>query len=441
MSDVTTTILIVFLLIILNGVFAMSEMAIVSARKTRLEQQAENGSKGAKQALEMAENPNRFLSTVQVGITLIGILSGVFGGATIASEIAIGLNKIAWLAPYSQGLALAIVVILITYFSMVLGELVPKRLALANSERIAALMSPFMHFLSLVTIPIVGLLSVSTNAVLRILGVRASTGPEVTEEDIKSMLDQGTEGGVIEEAEQDMVERIFRLNDRGVTALMTPRTDVIFLDVQAKQEEIHQLLSIHPFSRFPVVEGSNDNVIGIVRARELLLQCVNGPCFEMRKVLLPVLFMPETTTALEALEKFKIENTEVAMVIDEYGGVVGLISLDDISNAIVGDVISPQGTQEAEAVQREDGSWLFDGMILVDDIKDLLNIDEFPEEKEDHYETLNGLMMSRLERVPESSDHFEWDGYKFEVVDMDGRRVDKVLVTKFTGADRNEVQI
>jgi putative hemolysin len=441
MGNVSTTILIVVLLIFLNGVFAMSEMAIISARKTRLEQQVLNGSKGAKRALEMAENPNRFLSTVQVGITIIGILSGAFGGANIASKLALEFNKVAWLARYSQGLAVTTVVILIAYFSLVLGELVPKRLALAHSERIAAAMSPLMHFLSVVTTPIVGLLSVSTNAVLRFLGVGASTEPEVTEEDIKSMLDQGAEGGVIEEAEQDMVERIFRLNDRGVTALMTPRTDVVFLDVNSTQEEIHEQLSIHPFSRFPVIEGSNDNVIGIVRARELLLQCVNGPCFDMRKALLPVLFMPETTTALESLEKFKLEKTEVAMVIDEYGGGVGLISLDDILDAIVGDVVSPQGTDEAEAVQREDGSWLFDGMILVDDIKELLGVDEFPEEKEDHYETLNGLMMSRLERVPASGDHFEWDGYKFEVVDMDGRRVDKVLVSKLTGADKNEVQI
>jgi putative hemolysin len=430
MNDVTTSILIIFLLIIINGLFSMSELAIVSARKNRLEQMAENGDRNARKALDLANNPNLILSISQIGITLIGILSGAFGGATIADQLAYQLNKIKWLEPYSQAVSVIIVVILITYFSLVLGELVPKRLALNNAERVARAMSSFMQILAIITTPVVHLLSASTNAVLRLLGVRASSEPEVTEEDLRDMLDQGTEGGVFEEEEQDMVERIFRLNDRGVTALMTPRTDVVFLDIDATQDKVREIIAGHPFSRFPVMQESSDNVIGVVRTRELLLQCIEGTCLDIRKVLQDPLFMVETTTALEALGKFRSTGAEIAIVIDEYGSVLGLVSLDDILKSIVGEVASPEGVHEAEAIRREDGSWLFDGMILVDELKEHLDMDELPDEDEDRYETLSGLVMSQLGRVPTSGDHFEWDGYRFEVVDMDARRVDKVMVTK-----------
>jgi len=430
MNNVTTTILIIFLLIILNGLFSMSEMAIVSARKNRLEQLAEDGNKGAKTAFDLANNPNRFLSTTQIGITLIGILSGAFGGAAITGKIAAALSYYAWLAPYSQAVGVTVVVVVIAFFSLVLGELVPKRLALNNPVRIAAVMAPAMQFFSVVATPVVSLLSASTNGMLRLLGIQASTQTEVTEEDLKSMLSEGTEGGVFEEEEQDMVERIFRLNDRGVTALMTPRTDVVFLDIAASEDAVRQVISAHPFSRFPVIQGSSDNVIGVVRTRELLLQCIEGPCLDIRKVLQETHFMPETTSALEALGKFKSTGSEIAIVIDEYGSVLGLVSLDDILKSIVGDVALSEGTREMDAIQREDGSWLFAGLILIDELKEKLAIDKLPDEEEDRYETLSGLVMSRLGRVPTSGDYFEWDGYRFEAVDMDGRRVDKVLVVR-----------
>ena len=422
-------IVIVIVLILINGLFSMSEMAIVSARKHRLQQKAEDGNKGAAKALELAKNPNRFFSTAQIGITLIGILSGAFGGATIANHIGLEISKVPWLAPYSGGIGVAIVVIIITYLFLVLGELVPKRLALNSAEKIAATISPLMQTLSKITTPIVALLSGSTNLVLRILGVRPSTDPEVTEEDLKSMLDQGTESGVFEESEQDMVERIFRLSDRCVSALMTPRTEIIYLDIEATHEEIQQKIVRYPFSRFPVIKDTTDNIIGIVQLRDLLLQRVEGPHFDIQKVLQQPLFIPESTPALDALESFRTSGVEIAVIIDEYGGVLGLVSMNDIIEAIVGDVFSPHEKQEEEAIHREDGSWLFDGMIHIDDLKDYLNITKLPEEDEGNYETLSGLMMAQLGRVPVSGDHFEWEKLRFEVVDMDGRRVDKVLVS------------
>ncbi|MEN6409228.1 MAG: hemolysin family protein [Anaerolineaceae bacterium] len=422
-------ILIVLLLILINGLFSMAEMAVVSARKNRLEQKAEDGNNGAARALELAENPNRFLSTVQIGITLIGILSGAFGGATIAGKIGQALSKVPWLARYSDGIGVAIVVLTITYLSLVLGELVPKQLALNNAEKVAAAIAPLMRTISRITTPLVSLLSGSTNLVLRMLQVHPSGEPDVTEDDLKSMLDQGTEEGIFEESEQDMVERIFRLSDRSISALMTPRTEIIFLDINATPEEIHQKITAHPFSRFPVIQGSTDNVIGMVEARDLLLQRVEGFHTDIRKALRQPVFIPETTAALDVLTRFKTSGSELAIVIDEYGGVLGLVSMNDILEAIVGEWVNvPEGGQEEEAIRREDGSWLFDGLILIDDLKDYLDLDELPDEEEGNYETLSGLMMTRLGKIPISGDHFEWENYHFEVVDMDGRRVDKVLV-------------
>jgi putative hemolysin len=422
-------IVIVILLVLVNGLFSMSEMAIVSARKNRLQQKADNGNIGAARALELANNPNRFFSTVQVGITLIGILSGAFGGATIAEQISLEIAKIPRLAPYSDAIGVGIVVIVITYLSLVFGELVPKRLALNNAEQVAAATSSLMQTLSKVTTPIVNILSGSTNFVLRILSIRPSTEPEVTEEDLKSMLDRGTESGVFEDTEQDMVERIFRLSDRSVSALMTPRTEIIFLDIDATHEEIYQKIVGYPLSHFPVIEDTIDNVIGIVQSRDLLLQRVEGPHFSIQKVMQQPLFIPGSTPALDMLENLRTTGTELAVIIDEYGGVLGLISLNNILEAIVGDVFKPHGNYEGQATRREDGSWLFDGMILIDELKDYLDIDELPDKDEGNYETLSGLMMAELGRIPVSGDYFDWRNLRFEVVDMDGKRVDKVLIT------------
>jgi putative hemolysin len=421
-------IIIIIFLIFLNGIFSMSEMAVVSARKYRLEQEAEKGNKGAIKALELSDNPNRFLSTVQIGITLIGILSGAFGGATISEEIGLEIAKIPQLAPYSEGIGVAIVVLVITYLSLVFGELVPKRLALSNAEKIAAAISGLMQAISKITTPIVALLSVSTDLILRILGVRNISGDDVTEEDLKSILDQGTISGIFEETEQDMVEGIFRLGDRNINAFMTPRTETIFLDIDAPYEEIQQKITEHLFSRFPVIQDSPDNVIGIVQSRDLLLQRIEGEKYDIQAVMEKPLFIPESTSALDVLQDLRTTGIELAVIIDEYGGVLGVVSMNDIIEAIVGDVAEPTGVQEKDAIQREDGSWLFDGMIHFDEVKEHLNISELPDEEEGDYETLSGLIMSQLGRIPTSGDYFDWGDYRFEVVDMDGRRVDKVMV-------------
>jgi putative hemolysin len=424
-------VIIVVALILINGLFSMSEMAVVSARKNRLQAKAEDGDKGAMKALALAENPNRFLSTVQIGITLIGILSGAFGGATIAEQIGAEINKIPALALYSEGIGVGIVVLIITYLSLVLGELAPKRLALNSAEKIAVAVSPLMTVLSKLTTPLVVVLSGSTNFILRLLGVEPSSEPEVTEEDLKSLLDQGAESGIIEESEQDMVQRIFRLSDRSVSALMTPRTEIVFLDLDSSDEEIIQKISKSPFSRFPVILETSDNLLGIVQSRDLLLQKVEGAQFDIAKVMQQPLYLPESTPALNVLEKFRSSGIEMAVIIDEYGGVLGVVSMTDILEAIVGDVFYPHQDYEESVIRREDGSWLIDGMLRVDELKDYLNIDDLPDIDAGNYETLSGLMMTQLGRIPVSGDHFEWEGLRFEVVDMDGRRVDKVLISKF----------
>ncbi|MBN1314450.1 MAG: HlyC/CorC family transporter [Anaerolineales bacterium] len=421
---------IIILLILTNGLFSMSEMAVVSARKYRLQIKAAGGSKGAASALELGKNPNRFLSTVQVGITLIGILSGAFGGATIAEKIGFEIKKVAWLAPYSEGIGFGIVVLVITYLSLVLGELVPKRLALNRAEQVASTISPLMQALSKVATPIVSLLSSSTNLVLRILNVQPSSEPEITEQDLKSLLDQGTRSGAIEESEQDMVNRIFRLGDQNISSVVTPRTEVIFLDINDSNEEIYQKITTYPFSCFPVIHENSDNIIGTVQSRDLLFQRVKEPEFEIYKVLQEPTFIPESTPVLDVLDKLRASGDELAVIIDEFGGVLGLVDIDDILEALVGDVDKPHGEDQAQITPREDGSWFIDGMIPIDDLKEYLEIDTLPDEDQNFYETLSGMIMYLLGRIPESGDYVVWKNFRFEVADMDRRRVDKVLVTR-----------
>jgi putative hemolysin len=422
-------ILFVGLLVVINGLFSMSEMAIISARKNRLMQKAEDGSTGAAQALELAKTPTRFLATIQIGMTLIGVLTGALAGATMADQLGGAIGQIAGLAPYSQGLGLGIVVVTTTFFSLILGELVPKRLGLIHAERTAIALAPLMQGLSKISTPVVNVLSGLTDLIVFLLGGRSSNEAEVTEDDLKILLDQGTESGAIEESEQNMVERIFRLSDRSVSALMTPRMEIHFLDVDEADEDIFQKIANQPFSRYPVMQDSPDNIIGVVLTRDLLLQRVEKNKFDIRGALHQPLFIPESAPALDVLENFRSTGAELGLIFDEYGGVSGLVSINDLLVAIVGDVFTPQDLQEPEAIQREDGSWLFDGMIRLDVLKDYLEIPELPDEADGNYETLSGLMMTQLGRIPVSGDHFEWGGLHFEVVDMDGRRVDKVLVS------------
>lgn len=428
MPFATLEIIIIILLIIANGVFAMSETAFISARKVRLQQRANEGDLKAAAALELAKSPNRLLSTVQLGITLIGILAGAFGGATVAQAVAVYLRAIPWLAAYSDAVALTVVVAGITYLSLVIGELVPKRIALNNPERIAIFMVTPMRTLSTIASPFIHLLSISTEGILRLIGLRPSGEPPITEEEINVLIEEGTQIGTFEAAEQDMVERIFRMGNRRVSSLMTHRPDIVWLEAADTSQEIRQTIYESTFSRFPVCHEGLDNVLGMVHVKDLLLQCMADQPFDLQAVLQEPLYVIESTSTLKVLESFKKTGKQAALVIQEYGDIQGLITLNDILEAIVGDISSTGDLDNPQAVQREDGSWLFDGMLPIDEFKDILHIRELPEEASGDYETLAGFVLIELGRVPIATDHFEWGTLRFEVVDMDGRRIDKVLV-------------
>ena len=428
MDSLSTQIFIIAALIIANGLFAMAEIAIVSARKARLQQRAEEGDEGARIALELANSPSRFLPTIQIGITLIGIFAGAFGGATIADKLAPELNRISWIAPHGGAVSLSIVVLTITFLSLIIGELVPKQIALQHAERISAAFAPAIRSLAWVASPLVHLLSLSTHLVLRLFGIKPSAETSVTEEEIKLMIEQGTQEGVFEPTEQEMVERVFRLGDRTVNALMTPRPDVIWLDLNDPPEEIQSKITSNSHTHYPVAEDQIDTIIGMVNSKDLLSQNLSCRPIDLRSVLQPALFIPESMSALDLLERFKKKRTHVALVIDEHGGFQGLITTSDVLEAIVGDIPTPGESEEADVIHREDGSWLVDGKVLADELKELLQKDELPFEDENLYQTLGGLVMAFLDRIPRSGNYFDWDGYRFEVVDMDGHRVDKVLI-------------
>ena len=410
-------------LILLNGVLAMSEAAMVASRKARLQQQANEGDKASRTALQLLEDPNVFLSTVQIGITLVGVLAGAVGGATLSEVLGAVLARVPVIEPYSETIALGIVVVTITAFSLWLGELVPKRLALHSPERIARAVAGPMLFVSRAFSPLVKLLSVATNLVLKLMGVKPSLDPPITEEELQVLIDQGTQAGVFEEAEHDMVEGVFSLGDQRVYSLMTPRTDVVWLDISDTTEEIREKVAGCEFSRFPVRQGTLDVMLGIVKARDLLVPSLRGEEIKLKDLLKPAFFIPETMFASRALEIFKEKGTEILLVIDEFGGLQGLMTINDILEEIVGQV----EIDEPQATQRQDGSWLLDGMLEVDEFKEIFSLPGLPHE--DEYETLSGFVMMSLGRVPQTADHFEWHGLRFEVIDMDSRRVDKVLVT------------
>jgi putative hemolysin len=417
-------------LILLNGFFALAEFTLISARKSRLQSLADDGNRRAKTALEIASRPDRFLAAVQVGVTLIGILSGAFSGATVAHRLSAALAGIPGFAPWADTVSVTVVVILLTFFSLVLGELVPKQLALHSPDRLVLGLAGPMRFIVRFTAPLVRILSGTSNLILRLLGVKPSTRPSVTPEEIKVLLEQGTQSGEIEEAEQDMVEGVFRLGEQRAGALMTPRPDVDWIDLEDPPEAIRDHILHSHRTRFPVAQGDLDNVAGILHTKDLLANGFQCDAPELRKHLRPALFIPESMEALQVLEQFKRKGEHFAVVTDEFGSVAGVISNTDILEAIVGDLPAAGEPVELEVVQREDGSWLLGGALSVEELKDLLDLDSLPDEEEGGFQTVGGFMMSRLGEIPEVGDHFEWDGYQFEVVDMDGRRVDKVLVTK-----------
>jgi putative hemolysin len=422
-------IVIIFLLILINGFFAMSEIALVSSRKVRLEQRAEEGDRGAAAALELTQSANRLLSSVQIGITLVSMFTGVLGGATLAAQLTKLLVKIPWLVPYASGVSLVLVVLLTTYFSLVLGELIPKRLGLNNPEKIASRVAGFMTFISKISAPIIHLLTASTDLGLRILGVSPNSEPPITEEEIKGLVEAGTQVGVFEETEQDMIEGVFRLNDRLINAIMTPRTEIEWLDLEDTSQVLLDEVMHSSHSRFPVANGSLDEVVGILNAKDLLEQHLTNQPFDLLALVQKPLFVPENTPASRVLELVRQSGLHEALVIDEYGGLLGLVTLFDVLEAIVGELPAQDEPSEPEVVLREDGSYLLDGLLPIDELKDLFDLDELPEEEKIGYQTLGGFMMNQLGHIPSSGQKFQLQNFSFEVVDMDGRRVDKVLVT------------
>lgn len=420
--------ILILILFVINGILAMAEIAIVSSRRARLGQLAEAGNSGARDALVLAESPTQFLSTVQIGITLVGILAGAFGEAMFAAPLAERLATIPALEPIANQLALGFVVLTITFLSLLIGELVPKRLALANPEKIASALAAPMRVLARIAAPLVFVLSRITDAIVSML--RVSTRAEaVSEEEIKSMIEEGARSGVFAESESEMVGRVFRFGDLDVNALMTPRPEIAAFDVQDSDETVRQKLARHNRSRFPVVRGSLDEVLGIVRTKDLLAQHLSGQKIDLQAVMQPALFVPENMAALDLLEKFKAESTHIALVTNEYGGVEGVITIADLAEAIVGAVALSDEPQAPAIVLRADGSWLVDGKLATHEFKELLGVGDLPHEAEGRYETVGGFVMQLLGRVPSAGDIATWDNWRIEVMDMDGRRVDKVLVT------------
>jgi putative hemolysin len=421
-------ILLILALIVANGLFAMSEAAMISARKARLQQRVNEGDARAQIALELGENPGVFLATSQIGITLIGILAGAFGGATIADALAVPLAKIAFLAPYSQAIAFTLVVLVITALSLIVGELVPKQLALNNPESVASAVAGPMRTLSRLVKPLVRLLNATSAGVLKLAGVQPSSEQAVTEEEIKVMIEQGTQAGTFDETERYLVGRVFRLADLRVEAIMTPRVEVTWFDVDDSQETVRHKINQSGRSRFPVCQGSLDNVLGVVRAKDLLARTLAGQPFDLRASLLNPLFVPGTVSALKMLELFKESTFHLALVIDEYGGLQGVLTIADVVEEIIGGELLSAESEQPRAVQRDDGSWLLDGLMAIDEVKEVLGLRELPGENEGDYQTLGGFIMAQFGRIPEAADHLELAGLRFEVVDMDGHRVDKVLV-------------
>ena len=435
MAGIATELLIILLLLVLNGVFAMSEIAVVASRKIRLQQRAEDGDRGAAAALQLAQDPTQFLSTVQVGITLIGVLAGAFGGANIAEQLATAFRRTPALAPYAEGLGLGLVVAGITYLSLIIGELVPKRIGLGAPERIASLVARPMRAVSGVVSPLVKVLTGSTNLMLRLLGVRAHAEPGITEEEIRAALEQGAETGVVQRTEHAIVESVFRVGDWSVRAIMTPRPDVDWIDLAEEEVDRHALsqqLVKQQRGLYLVCEEDLDHVVGLVHAEDLLAQCMTGGAVDraaLRAAARPPLFVPSSMPALQLIESLRTSRQYAAVVLDEYGGVTGIVTLHDVLEALVGDLPSAGGEAEEPAiVQREDGSWLIEGSLPVGELEAELDL-ELSEEGRTDYSTLAGFVLTRLGRLPHPGDHITWHDHRFEVVDMDGRRIDKVLVT------------
>ena len=416
-------------LILLNGFFAMSELAVVSSRKGRLQQMAQSGSRGARRALKLVEDPTGFLSTVQIGITLVGVLAGAYSGATLAEPLAESLGALPWIDASADELAFVIVVVGITYLSLIVGELVPKRLALSNAEGLAAAVAPILALLARVGAPLVWFLRVSTEAVLMLLRVRPEAASTVTEEEVKSLIAEGTSAGVFDPAEQDMIGRVLRLADRPVRAIMVPRPDVIWLDADEPADAILDEIRDSGHSRFPVARGDDvDHAVGVVHAKDLLEQQRRTGAIDLTAVTRDPLFVSDSMPILKLLDRFRSSSVHMALVLDEHGSLEGVVTPLDILIAITGDLPERDGDSEPDAVRREDGSWLLDGRMAIDEVERILDAPAIASQGD--YTTIAGFVLNRLGHIPQPVESFAWRDWRFEVVDLDRRRIDNVLATR-----------
>jgi putative hemolysin len=418
-------------LILLNGVLAMSEIAVVSSRKARLQRLSDDGSPGAESALALHNEPATFLSTVQVGITTVGILSGAIGESALADPLTAWLAGFALIEPYARGVALTVVVVGLTYFSVVIGELVPKRLGLLAPEKTASLIAPPMNMLARIGRPLVWLLSASSSFLLRMMGAGSKEEPPVTDEEIKDLMEQGAEAGVFHESEQAIVSNVLRLDEQRIGAIMTHRNDIYVLDLDEPEAVIRNHIAETPYTRIVVCRGGLDHIVGVLRTADLLKAALAGEAMEVEKFLRPPLYVPEGVTTTHLLENFRKAHQQCALIVDEYGELQGLVTLTDVLTSIVGELPSSDIPEEQDMVAREDGSWLMDGSVTVERVKNVLEIDsDLPGEEENAFNTLGGFVMHVLGRIPAVADHFEVAGCRFEVVDMDKNRVDKMLVAR-----------
>ncbi len=426
---VPVEIAILFALILLNGAFAMSEIALVTAKKSRMQRLIDEGDRGAMEAVVMGQDPTRFMSTIQIGITSISVLNGIVGDAVLSKPVAEWLRASFTMQDRtSEYVATAIVVITITYFSIVLGELVPKRLGQINPESIARIVARPIHWLAVASKPFVWLLTVSTSLVLRMFGMHLHKAPQVTEDEIHALLTEGSDAGVIEHHEHAMVRNVFRLDDRQLGSLMVPRADIVALDASIPWPENVKRIEAHEHTRFPVVRGGMNEILGIATSRTLLSKTLRGEVPDLTKGLQTAVFVPESLTGMELLENFRTSGTQVGFVVDEYGEVLGMITFTDVIEAITGE-FKPRKAEDSWGVRREDGSWLLDGLIPVPELKDRLHLRSIPEEGRERYHTLAGMLMLLLGRLPQTGDHVDWESWRLEIVDMDSRRIDKVLAT------------
>jgi len=416
-------------LIVLNGLFAMSEIAIVTARKSRLTAMAHGGSSTAKAALKLAEDPTQFLSTVQIGITSIGILNGIFGESILAGPLSVWLQSFGVSAEIASVVSTVLVVIIVTYASIVIGELVPKRIGQISAESIACLVSKPMTLLATVAKPFVWMLSGSTHSLMRVLGFNHQTEDNVTHEDIQAMLQEGSSAGVIEHNEHAIVKNVFRLDERSISSLMVPRSDLVYLDVSESLEHNLRLVMQAPHSRFPVCRNNLDDIVGVVSAKQLLAQSISGKEIHIASLVKPCNFVPDSLSGMELLEHFRSSGSQMVFVVDEYGDLKGMVTLQDMMDALTGE-FAQDDEDDQMVIRRQDGTLLLDGLIPIIDLKDALDIRKLQDEEEGRYQTLNGLLMYELGKIPQTADVVEVAGWRLEIVDMDGKRVDKVLAQK-----------